>query len=51
MKSDIPIIASTGHGDQAGMAELASLGVKNFLTKPYDTEKLLMTLKTALEKQ
>jgi CheY-like chemotaxis protein len=51
MKSDIPIIASTGHGDLAGMAELQSLGVKSFLTKPYDTEKLLMTLKTALETQ
>jgi FixJ family two-component response regulator len=31
------------------MVELQSLGVKNFLTKPYNTEKLLKTLKTAME--
>jgi PAS domain S-box-containing protein len=51
MKSDIPIVASTGQGDQPGVADLRSLGVTNFLTKPYNTEKLLMTLKTAMEKQ
>jgi PAS domain S-box-containing protein len=51
MKSDIPIIASTGQGEQSGMAELQSLGVKSFLTKPYDTEKLLATVKTAMETQ
>lgn len=51
MKPDIPIVASTGQGDQPGVAELRSLGVTSFLTKPYDTEKLLMTLKTAMERQ
>jgi PAS domain S-box-containing protein len=50
MKSDIPIVASTGQGDQPGVAELRSLGVTNFLTKPYNTEKLLTTLKTAMER-
>ena len=49
MKSDIPIIASTGQGDQSGTAELQSLGVKNFLTKPYDTEKLLATVRETLQ--
>ncbi|HEV2045246.1 MAG TPA: response regulator, partial [Chthoniobacterales bacterium] len=49
MKSDIPIIASTGQGDQPGMAELQSLGVKNFLTKPYNTEKLLATVQDTLQ--
>jgi PAS domain S-box-containing protein len=49
MKADIPIIASTGQGEQAGIVELESLGVKNFLTKPYDIEKLLETVHDALE--
>ena len=44
MKSDIPIIACTGDGERSAMAELQSLGVNNFLTKPYDTEKLLVTV-------
>ena len=30
------------------MAELQSLGVKNFLTKPYNTERLLATLDDTL---
>jgi two-component system cell cycle sensor histidine kinase/response regulator CckA len=49
MKSNIPIIASTGQGDQPGMVELQSLGVKNFLTKPYNTEKLLATMHDTLQ--
>ena len=49
MKADIPIIASTGQGDQPGMIELQSLGVKNFLTKPYNTEKLLATVHDTLQ--
>jgi CheY-like chemotaxis protein len=36
MRPDLSIVASTGQGEQAGLAELQSLGVKNFLTKPYD---------------
>jgi len=51
MKSDIPIVASTGQDDQLDMVELQSLGVKNFLTKPYNTAKLLKTLRTAMETQ
>jgi hypothetical protein len=49
MKSDIPIIASTGQVDQPGIAELRSLGVKNFLMKPYNTEKLLATVHDTLQ--
>ena len=48
MKSDIPIIASTGQGDQPGVDELEALGVTNFLTKPYNTEKLLVTVHETL---
>lgn len=49
MKSDIPIIASTGQGDEPGLRELQSLGVKSFLTKPYNTEKLLVTVHDTIE--
>ena len=49
MKSDLPIIASTGQGEQARVNELRSLNVHNFLSKPYDTDKLLTTIQAALE--
>jgi CheY-like chemotaxis protein len=48
MKPDVPIIASTGQGDQPVLAELRSLGVKSFLSKPYSTEKLLTTVHDSL---
>jgi PAS domain S-box-containing protein len=49
MKPDVPVIASTGQGETPGAAEFQTLGVKNFLTKPYDTEKLLATVHKTLE--
>ena len=49
MRPDLSIVASTGQGEQAGVAELQSLGVKNFLTKPYDVPKLLRTVHDALD--
>jgi two-component system, cell cycle sensor histidine kinase and response regulator CckA len=48
MRPDLSIVASTGQGEQAGVAELQSLGVRNFLTKPYNTERLLATLDDTL---
>jgi CheY-like chemotaxis protein len=48
MRPDLSIVASTGQGEQASVAELQSLGVKNFLTKPYNTERLLATLDDTL---
>ncbi|MEY2439869.1 MAG: hypothetical protein QOI34_1254 [Verrucomicrobiota bacterium] len=48
MKPEMAVIASTGQGEHTNVAELESFGVVNFLTKPYDTAKLLMTLKTAM---
>jgi CheY-like chemotaxis protein len=48
MRADLSIVASSGKGEQAGVAELQSLGVKNFLTKPYNTERLLATLDDTL---
>ncbi len=51
MKSDLPIIASTGQGDQAGRADFECLGVKNILTKPYNTQLLLKTVHDTLQEQ
>lgn len=49
IKPDAILVASTGQGDLADVAELQALGVVNFLTKPYDSPKLLETLRDALE--
>jgi PAS domain S-box-containing protein len=51
MKSDLPIIASTGQGEQSGVAEFQALGVNNFLTKPYNTQQLLGTIHDTLEEK
>jgi CheY-like chemotaxis protein len=48
MKPATMFIASTGHGEQTRSAELESLGVRNFLAKPYDTQTLLATVRDAL---
>jgi PAS domain S-box-containing protein len=48
MRPELSIVASTGQGEQASVGELQSLGVKNFLSKPYNTERLLATLDDAL---
>lgn len=49
MKPDTKFIACTGQGEETRVAELQSLGVTNFLMKPYDTGKLLKTLGHTLE--
>jgi PAS domain S-box-containing protein len=51
MKSDLPIIASTGQGDQAGLADFETLGVKHFLAKPYSTQQLLATVRDTLQEK
>ena len=51
MKSDLPIIASTGQGEQPGLAEFEVLGVKNFLAKPYNTQQLLATVHDTLQEK
>ena len=48
MKPATMFIASTGQGEQTRMGELESLGVRNFLTKPYDTQTLLTTVRDTL---
>jgi PAS domain S-box-containing protein len=51
MKSNLPVIASTGQGEQTGVAEFQALGVKHFLIKPYDTQQLLATIHDTLEEK
>src|SRR3984893_4572177 len=48
MKPATMFIASTGQGEETRMAELESVGVRNFLTKPYDTHTLLTTVRDTL---
>ena len=47
----VPVIASSGQGDQAGDAELQELRVSASLIKPYDISKLLSTLQQLLPPQ
>jgi CheY-like chemotaxis protein len=49
MKSDLPIIASSGQGEQGGLADFEALGVKNILAKPYNTQQLLATVRDTLQ--
>ena len=44
----VPIIASSGHSDDSRFAALVALGVRDFLTKPYQAGKLLSVLREAL---
>jgi len=48
MAPRLPIIASSGLDTERKAAEVAALGVKHFLVKPYTAETLLKTLKQAL---
>jgi CheY-like chemotaxis protein len=49
MNPDVRVIASTGRGGQDGRAnEIAHLNVRASLTKPYNENKLLMTLHDVL---
>ena len=45
----VRIIASTGQADEARMADLRSLAVSGMIAKPYDSRKLLTTLRQILD--
>ena len=49
MGPDLPVIASTGQGELLGAEEFQALGVKNFLTKRYNTEELPATVHETLQ--
>ncbi len=48
LNPEVRIIASTGQGEDGRRDELQSLGVAAFLSKPYDTPKLLRTVHEVL---
>lgn len=49
MKPGTKFIASTGQGEETRVTELKSLGVQTFLTKPYDSERLLKTIREMVD--
>ncbi len=51
MDPDLPVIIMTGHGDVAEAVEAIQLGAYDFLTKPFAPERLIETLRRALEKR
>jgi PAS domain S-box-containing protein len=44
MKPGIPVIASTGLGEKAHLAELKAMGIETILNKPYSADTLLRTI-------
>lgn len=48
---DIPVIVISGHADIAMAVEAMSEGAYDFIAKPYSTERLLETLRRAVEKR
>lgn len=51
MDPDLPVIIMTGHGDVAEAVEAIQLGAYDFLTKPFAPERLIETLRRALDKR
>ena len=49
MKPHLTFLAVTGEEESARISELESLGVKNFLMKPFNVDNLLKRLRDALE--
>jgi DNA-binding NtrC family response regulator len=50
INSDIPIIIVTGHGDIATAVQAIKLGAYDFLTKPPQVDRLIVTIQRALER-
>lgn len=51
MDADLPVVMMTGHGDIAEAVEAMRQGAYDFLTKPFAPERLVETLRRALEKR
>ncbi len=51
LKPDIPVIMLSGHGNIDTAVEAIKLGAFDFIEKPVDLNRLLITLKNALDKK
>lgn len=49
--TDIPVILITGHGDVDSAVKAMQLGAYDFIEKPFEPERLLTTIKRAMEKR
>ena len=49
--SDMPVIIITGHGTIDTAIECMRKGAYDFITKPFDIERLLLTIERAVEKR
>jgi two-component system, cell cycle sensor histidine kinase and response regulator CckA len=49
LNPQIKVIASSGLAQQEKVSEMAALGVKHFLSKPYTADQLLKTLADVLQ--
>jgi DNA-binding NarL/FixJ family response regulator len=47
----VRVIVSSGHVQKDTARELHSLGVRHILEKPYNAEKLLRTLRSAIDQR
>ena len=48
IRSSIPVIASTGLGNQAQLSSMKALGIQSVLHKPYSANTLLRSLHSVL---
>src|ERR1041385_8314358 len=48
---DVPLIMMSGHGNIETAVEAVKKGAYDFLTKPVDLNRLLVTLRNAMDKQ
>src|SRR5690606_33620465 len=51
MDPDLPVVMMTGHGDVADAVEAMKRGAYDFLAKPFAPERLVETLRRALDKR